>query len=53
MEVDEGKGEADEGGIAARDLALAQDDPGEVFDPAEQVDMLLIHGRATQPAFCP
>ncbi len=37
MDVDEGKGEADEGGIAARSLALAPDDPGEVFDPTKQV----------------
>ncbi len=48
MDVDEGEGEADEGGIAARGLALAQDDPREVFDPAEQV----LDGLITNDKFC-
>jgi hypothetical protein len=40
LDVDEGEGEegeANETGVAARGLALAQDNPAEVLGPAEQV----------------
>ena len=37
MDVDEGKGEADEAGIAARGLVLTQGDPGVVFHATEEV----------------
>ena len=37
MNVDQSEGEADEAGIAAGGLVLAQDNPGVVFHTAEEV----------------